>query len=197
MVELAGELWAPLSLIGQLGGTVSGIVVIMPDRSRLLLNDGPVSQPAPAAADPAPAHVVRVPQANGTVPLANGVQALRLHALGQSVLLADLGLLALAYPDQRVAFDSFNAGLSGYRPLYFVLSAGVAGPAHLEFNLDQGSLSTRLAPEDGVVILQGDPREVGPGQPLSGILLLPLATNLRAPLQVQWLDQTMSMVFRR
>src|SRR5690554_749106 len=34
--EDRGALWAPLSLLTQLGGTVSGRVVVLPDRTRLL-----------------------------------------------------------------------------------------------------------------------------------------------------------------
>src|SRR5690554_3754679 len=52
VLDLSGELWAPLSLLEQLGGTVSGIVVIMPDRTRLLLAAAP-AEPAAAAPEPA------------------------------------------------------------------------------------------------------------------------------------------------
>ncbi len=195
VLELAGEVWAPLSMLEQLGGTVSGIVVIMPDRTRLLLADA-TAEPPTLPQEPA---AIAPPRAAGsaTVELANGVRALRLQAQGQSMLLVDLGLLALAYPERRPELDSFNAELGGYRPLYFVLGASTPGPANLEFRLSQAGMNATLGPDDGVVILQGDPARVGPAAALSGVLLLPPTTNLRLPLQVQWLQQTGALVFRR
>lgn len=192
VTEAGGDLWAPLQLLQDLGATVSGVVLIMPDRTRLLLTDGPAPPQQPASA-PAPV----VPGGSQVIELANGVRALRLTAGGQSVLLVDLGLLGLAYPGRRDDFDSFNASIEGHRPLYFVLSSDQAAAADLSFGIRQSGVNRRLDPADGVVIVQGDAGTVEPGKPLSGVLLLPAATNLRGMVQVEWQQLTADMIFRR
>lgn len=189
-VEDDSRLWVPLTLVEDLGGSVSGIVVILPDRTRLLLTEA-------AGVEVEGPRVPVAPMAAEQVELDNGVLALRLQHQGQSVLLVDAGLLALALPEQRAGIDEFNAGITGYRPLYFVLSSSAETAASLEFTFRQGDSAVVLGPDDGLVVLRGDPASVAPGRPLSGVLLLPVTTNLRVPLQVEWQDRTASMVFRR
>ena len=184
--ESDGGLWLPVSLIAELGGTVSGVVVVMPDRTRLLLGPGAEG----AAQSPATAGVE-------LVPLGGGVEALRLQAGGQSLLLVDLGLLSLAQPAERSRLDGFNAGIDGYRPLYFVLAASEATEPALELTVSQSGVTTRLNRDSGLVLLAGDPASVAPGSPLSGVALLPATTNLFLPLLVQWQEQNAETVFRR
>ena len=191
VTEAGGELWAPLQLLTDVGANISGVVLILPDRTRLVLSGEPAALPALTGPPAAAAGSSQV------IDLDNGVRALRMTAGGQSVLLVDLGLLGLAYPGQRNDFDSFNAGLDGQRPLYFVLSASEPGPAELSFGIRQSGISSRLDPADGVVIVQGDAATLGPGSSLSGVLLLPAATNLRGTVQVEWQQLTTDMIFRR
>lgn len=186
-----GEVWAPLELIQVMGGTVSGVVVVMPDRSRLVLGNGPEPEPDPSAWQPLPAGHGEV------LSLAEGVQALRLTAADQSVLLVDLGLLALAQPDQRAQLDAFNAGLEGFRPVFFTISSTVSSEPVLSFTFSQPGVAATLTAPHGLVILSGDGHGVAPGAPLSGVLLLPEATNLREALQVEWNQLKAQMVFRR
>ena len=190
--EEAGELWAPLELVEAVGGSVSGIVAVMPDRTRLLLEESP--GPGRPAAAP-------VPQAAGgqslTVQLANGVRALQLRTEHGSLLLVDAGLLGLAFPEQRQAFDGFNTGAHGFRPLYFVFTAETetefAGPVRFR----QRGLQETAAFEGDIAVLEGDAATVSPGSPLSGLLLLPVTADLRRPLQVEWAGMSTEFSFRR
>lgn len=193
VTEAGGELWAPLDLLHDLGASISGVVLVLPDRTRLVLAGEAAQEPVPVLGE-RPAAAAGDSQ---VIELANGVLALRMTAGGQSLLLVDLGLLGLAYPERRSDFDSFNAGLEGQRPLYFVLSASEPGLADLSFLIRQPGVNSRLDPADGVVIVQGEPSALGPGSSLSGVLLLPAATNLRGNLQVQWQQVTADMIFRR
>ncbi len=194
-------MWVPLELLTAIGATVSGVVVIMPDRTRMVLSE-PGAMPATAAAEEGlealPAPPPGLPAA-GTeqVDLANGVSALRLSTGSQSVLITDLGLLSLVQPEQRSSFDEFMKELSDYRPLYFVITAATEGSYSTDFRIQQGSLVSELRIGNGVVLLQGDPDMVAPGQPVSGVLLLPQGINLRASVQVQWQQRSAGMIFRR
>lgn len=191
-VQSGGTLWVPLELLDILGATVSGVVVVLPDRTRLLLTEpaqpGAVAAPPPASAPLAASELIE---------LGNGVNALRLNHGSQSLLITDLGLLSLVQPAERSSFDQFMQELSGYRPLYFVLSAATAGTYSAEFTVRQGSLERELSSGAGVVLLRGDTETVAPGRPVSGLILLPETTNLRAPLQVQWQHLSAAMIFRR
>lgn len=193
----ADGLWVPLELLQVIGATVSGVVVIMPDRTRLVLESSAALPAAPEQLPAGAAPALPAAGSSGAIELGAGVRALRFVEGDQSVLLADLGLFGLLQPGRRASFDAFMQELSGYRPLYFVLSASSEGSYSLEFTFVQDSRVTRLGPDDGVVLLQGSGEAVTPGDPVSGIVLLPETTNLRRPLQVQWQQQTASMVFRR
>ncbi len=192
VTDAGGELWAPRELLEEIGASISGVVLVLPDRTRLLLSGETPGVPAPLPALPPPSATAR----SQIIDLANGVKALHLTAGEQSVLLVDLGLLGLAYPGLRSDLDEFNAGLDGQRPLYFVLSASEPAEADLSFGIRQSGVNSRLDPTGGVVIVQGD-AAVAPGSPVSGVLLLPAATNLRGTVQVEWQQLTADMIFRR
>lgn len=192
--EDGGELWAPLGLVPALGGSISGRVVIMPDRSRLLLADAQTGAAAPPLLTedtPGP------PARHAVVELANGVQALQLHGDSGSLLLVDAGLLALAFPDLRRELDVFNADAHGFRPLYFVFAAHeeTAFPAAVTFRQEGLTETAEFSAE--TVVLQGDAAAVEPGGPLSGVLLLPVTADLRRPLRVQWQEVDSEFRFRK
>lgn len=193
VTEAGGELWAPQELLVEIGASVSGVVLVLPDRTRLLLASETPGAATPVPALPPPGATAR----SQIIDLDNGVKALRMTAGEQSVLLVDLGLLGLAYPGLRSDLDAFNAGLDGRRPLYFVLSASEPAEADLSFGVRQSGVNSRLDPMDGVVIVQGDAAAVAPGSSVSGVLLLPAATNLRGTVQVEWQQLTADMIFRR
>lgn len=197
-VHRGETLWAPLELLPALGATISGVVVIMPDRTRLVLTEPGELPPATATPQEAPnLPAVRPASTGGPVELGSGVMGLRLSTDDQSVLITDLGLLSLIQPERRHSFDAFMQELNGYRPLYFVITAAAEGSASMDFRVRQGSSERALRVGDGVVLLQGDPDNVAPGQPVSGVLLLPETVNLRAAVQVQWQQQSSGMIFRR
>ncbi len=185
--EDRGVLWAPLSLLTQLGGTVSGRVVVLPDRTRLLLEEAatPGFIPVPAL----PGAAVR----SENVELGNGVQGIRLFSGNQSLLLVDLGLLSLALPGQRAEFDSIMLGLQGERPLYFVLTSREDAPLDPELSLSQSGVTVRSE----MLAANGSFDSVGPESPVTGIVLLPERFNPRAQLTVQWQGVSATAVLRR
>lgn len=187
--EQDGELWAPLELVDALGGSVSGVVAIMPDRSRLLLSE--LQPPAVAAVTPA------APAGSRSVELGHGVRALQLSVPGRSLLLADAGLLGLALPEQRAALDEFNKAAHGSRPLYFVFAADAESAFDASVRFSQEGLEETASFEGELVVLAGDPAAVGPDSPLSGLLLLPVTADLRRPLRVEWLEAGALFSFRR
>lgn len=196
VTEAAGHVWATMEILDTMGATVSGVVVVLPDRSRLVLTG---NLPAGGAAAASLPPFQRAPADSGSevIELANGVRALRMTQGEYSLLLVDLGLLGLAFPEQRGELDAISAGLAGRRPLYFVLSADSPAPAVLSFSVLQPGMNARLEPPDSVVIVQGSQLELAPGSPVSGVVLLPAATNLRGPLRVEWQQVTAEMIFRR
>ena len=189
---LAGKVWR-IGLMGE-SSSKTNVLICLGALDAVLTDMGALAGP------PAAVAVQSDPQSlagSELVELGNGVSALRFRAGTQSVLITDLGLLALVQPAERSRFDEFMRELSGYRPLYFVLSAAEQGETSLEFTVRQGSMSRKLTEGDGVVLLSGDPATVAPGKPVSGVLLLPGTTNLRAPLQLQWQHLSAGMIFRR
>lgn len=133
------------------------------------------------------------------VSLANGVQALALFGPQEktSLMLADAGLLSLAFPHEREAVDAFMTRVSSGRPLYFVVSA--AEPASWDptvvFRQDGRSFEARYP--ESLSILTGEPGEAAPSESAAGVVLLPLSFNLREPMSVSWEGATATLRFRR
>lgn len=222
--EAGDTLWAPVEVLTLMEATISGQVVIMPDRTRLVLalpaaaadiranpeppdsSPGATAPPADglsgdAGAQPGAGSGPGLPGAGlrdwEPVRLENSVPGLRLYSGSQSLLLLDMGLLGLAFPESRAQFDAFLAQAGTERPLYFVLTSSEHGPWDARFEFSQDGLNTVAEPPYDVVLLEGDLESVGPGATVSGVILLPSATNLRQPLQVEWQQVTAQIVFRR
>jgi hypothetical protein len=177
-----GDWWVSTDLVGLLGGRISGRVLTLPGHARLLL-----------AADPAGSGDA----AGEVLELAGNVSALRLRSGTSSVLLVDLGLLGLVHPGQQQQIDAFLAQLEGERPLYFVVSSLTDAAWEPEFSFRQEGLEFDALHPWHVVLLEGDGQFGAPGQPVSGVILLPAAANLRIPLEVHWQGATGRLAFRR
>lgn len=176
-----GHWWVATELISILGGSINGRALSLPGHARLLLE-----RDANAASG----------SGNDTVLLANNVEALQLQQGPVSVLLADLGLLGLAFPEQQMKIDGFLAAQQGARPLYFVLTSSAASDWDGVFTFQQGTVQFTAGPQQ-LVILEGDPLTVAPQQPVTGVIMLPATLNLRSPLQVSWTETSGSITFRR
>lgn len=180
-----GHWWVSTQLAAVLGGSVSGRTLLLPGRARLLL-DLPGSLGASGASG-AGSQQIRLP---------HNVQALSLTSGEQTLLLVDLGLLGLAYPDQQAEIDAFTVELAGQQALYFVLTSQTENSWEANFILQQGGTLLHLQHPWEVALLDGDEQLVAPARPVSGVMLLPASVNLRAALTVTWQDTAGTTVFR-
>lgn len=137
------------------------------------------------------------------VDLANNVSALALYAPGSagedsiSMLLADVGILSLAFPEQRRDFDSVLNQFDDVRPLFFSVTAIAASPWQSEVTFQQQGRRFIATNPDTLVVLSGDSNRVSPEQPVTGVILLPTAFDLRRPMNVRWQDASTAMQFRQ
>lgn len=137
------------------------------------------------------------------VDLGNSVSALSLYAPGAagedsvSMLLADVGILSLAFPEQRRDFDSILNQFTDARPLFFSITAVAASPWQSEVTFQQQGRRFIARSPDTLVVLSGDNNRVSPQQPVTGVILLPTAFDLRRPMNVRWQDASTAMQFRR
>lgn len=176
-----GHWWVSAQLARVLGGSISGRTLLLPGRARLLL-DLPAAHTSTGGSQ--------------QLSLPNSVQALSLTSGDQTLLLVDLSLLGLAYPDQQVKIDGFIAALGGQHALYFVLTTQTESSWEASFTVEQGGALLELQHPWDVAVLAGNEQLVTPAQPVSGVLLLPPSVNLRAALTVKWQDTAGATAFR-
>lgn len=137
------------------------------------------------------------------VDLGNSVSAVALYAPGGagedsvSILLADMGMLSLAFPEQRREFDGILNQFTDARPLFFSVTAVAASPWQSEVTFQQQGRRFIATNPDTLVILSGDSNRVSPEQPVTGVILLPTAFDLRRPMNVRWQDASTAMQFRQ
>ena len=137
------------------------------------------------------------------VDLGNNVAALALYAPGGagadslSMLLADIGILSLAFPEQRREFDGVLNQFTDARPLFFSVTAVAASAWQSEVTFQQQGRRFIATNPDTLVILSGDGNRVSPEQPVTGVILLPTSFDLRRPMNVRWQDASTAMQFRQ
>jgi hypothetical protein len=137
------------------------------------------------------------------IDLGHQVPALRYYASGSagpetvSLLLVDLGLLALAFPEQQQQLDAFMSDVDMDRPLYFVVTGIQEGEWETSFVFQQGDEALEVRYPFRVRLLEGEAGQVGPDRPVSGLILLPGEFNLRAPMRVTWSGVSAEVTFRR
>ena len=190
VVRRDGVWYAPGELFTLFGVQLVGETLVLPDGRRLGLEFPP-----------------ELPAARGkdfeTVSLGNQVDALALYASGSagadtvSMLLVDVGLLGLAFPETRPYVDAFMSDLKSGRPLYFVVTAAGESPWETAVRFRQGGATFEALYPDGLGVLEGEAGSVGPEKPVSGVVLLPDAFNLREPVTVEWMDASATFRFRR
>lgn len=135
--------------------------------------------------------------------LGNGVYGLSLFASGSagsdtlSMLLADVGLLSLAFPERQREFDGVLGQFEDARPLFFSVTAVTSNTWTGDVTFQQQGRRFIAQPPYGLVVLSGDSRRVSPQEPVSGVILLPTSFNLRTPMSVSWSGVSASVQFRR
>ena len=107
------------------------------------------------------------------VPLGPGIEALRLFAAGAgaahdvSLLAVDLGLLALAFPEQQSALDAVLRELRAEKALFLAVTAPAEAAWQPAIYVEQDGRETLLAAPFSVQVLAGDPARVAPERPSS------------------------------
>ena len=190
VVRRDGVWYAPEELFTLFGARLSGETLVLPD-GRLLGLRFPPELPAARGKD------------FETVALGNQVDALALYAGGSagadslSMMLVDVGLLGLAFPEIQGALDAFMGDLKSGRPLYFVVTAVGESPWETAVRFRQGGKTFEALYPDGLNVLEGEAGSAAPEEPVSGVLLLPDAFNLREPVTVEWMGAAATFRFRR
>lgn len=191
-VEFTADGWfVPADVLDFLGIVVEDDALLLPDGRRL------------AIAFPVAATTLGAAAGVEHEDLGNGVIGLRFFVAGPagphdlSLLVIDLGLLPLAFPEQRRALDAVLAELERDRPLYFVVTSLSANRWEPIFVLEQGERTFEARHPFRVRILDGDPANVSPDSPVVGVILLPEAFRLDAPLGITWGGVASEITFRR
>lgn len=187
--RLEGEWWLPVDVLSYLG---------------LWLNDGVAEGPDGLALRLVfPASPQYAGHDGELVDLGSGVPGLRMFSVGsagpatQSLLLADAGLLGLAFPGQQQQFDDLVARSGRDRPLLLVVTAVSEGAWDTVIEFSQGALSTEARYPFRLRLLQGEAAIVGPNSPVLGVVLLPEGFSLREPIRVRWGEARATVTFRR
>ena len=187
---LEDDVWyVPEDLLEVLGVRILADVALLPDGR---------SWPLRFAAD--------APLGDGSyevLELAPAVPALRIYAdvepgdQALSLLAVDLGMLALAFPEQRAAFDAELRGLGGEKALFLAVSSLVPTAFEPVIAVRQGGVEVLLRPPLELQVLDGDPADVGPGSPVAAAAFIPAGFDLRQPLSVRFRGVSGSITLRR
>lgn len=185
-----GGWYLPEDLVGVLGVRV--------DADRVLLPDGGVrALVLPRPAPPGPSGRSEL------VELGPAVEALRLYAdapAGRdtvSMLALDLGLVALAFPEQREALDPLLRDLAADKVLLLIVTSLERAAWDPAVYVAQDGVELLLRAPLAVQVLEGDPEAVTPGAPVVAVAFLPTTFDLRRPLQIRWAGASGSLTLRR
>jgi len=180
--------FVPEDLLGVLGARVDGAVLRLPGGGTR-----PLVLPRAAVAA----------AASELVPLGPGIEALRLFVDGAggeasvSMLVVDLGLLALAFPEQQGALDAVLRDLRAEKVLFLTVTATAEAAWQPAIYVVQDGRETLLAEPFAVQVLAGDPARVAPGEPVVAVAFLPDGIDLRRPLTVRWAGVSGTWTLRR
>lgn len=184
-----GRWFLPEDLLGVVGARVEHGALHLPDGGVRAL-----ALPPPAAA---------VADRSELVPLGPGVEALRLFAASAdgeaavSLLAVDLGLLALAFPEQQAALDAVLRDLRAEKALFLVVTAVAEAAWQPAVYVVQDGRETLLSAPFSVQVLAGDPERVAPDAPVAAVAFLPPDVDLRRPLTLRWAGASGTWTLRR
>ncbi len=186
--RIDGRWFLPEDLLGVLGARVDGSSLRLPNGSTREL-----VRPRTAAAE----------GASEVVLLGPGIEALRLFVDGVggeasvSLLAVDLGLLALAFPEQQSALDAVLRDLRAEKALFLTVTAITEAAWQPAIYVVQDGRETLLTEPFSVQVLAGDPARVAPGAPVVAVAFLPADFDLRQPLTVRWAGVSGTWTLRR
>ncbi len=189
VLKLEGVWFAPEELFG----------LLMLERQGNSLRSGNIilnlSFPSSSISQDAGSFVIR--DLGNNVPALNFYQTLDTIEDNLSVLLIDLGLLPLVFPEQQRELDTIITRFSQGKPLYIIVSSISAVSWDAQFRFEQASRSLVYRYPNNISILRGDPARVTPDNPVIAIVVLPDEINLRSSLQVTWSNSSAIIQFRR
>src|SRR5690606_24279998 len=105
---------------------------------------------------------------------------------GKSLLLLDLDLAPLAYPEVTAEVDAAVAEAGSDHALLLVVSALSEQEWSSSLVFEQGSRKIEVRHPYRLRVYQGDPGTVGPGAEVAAVVLLPASFSLYQPLSVTW-----------
>ncbi len=189
-LRVNGAWYLPEDLVQVLGVRLEGDEALLPDGRRRSLAFPP--PPAPTRSGVAE-----------LLDLAPAVPALRLYAGSPagahavSLLAVDLGMLALAFPEQQAVLDAQLRALAGEKALYLAVSS--LGPSAWDpaLYVRQDGLEVLLEAPLDVQVLDGDPTDVRPGKPVAAVAFLPAGFDLRRPITLRWAGASGTITLRR
>jgi hypothetical protein len=184
-----GTWYLPEDLIGVLGVRLVADAAVLPDERRVALTL-PAPPPPPVGAV---AELITLPPA---------VPALRLYASSPagahavSMLAVDLGMLALAFPEQQIALDASLRELGGEKALFLAVTS--LGPSVWEpaLYVRQDGVELLLAAPLDVQVLEGGPGDLRPGAPVAAVAFLPAGFDLRRPITLRWAGASGTLTMR-
>lgn len=187
----SGDDWyLPEDLLQVLGVTLLGDEALLPDGRRRALR----FPPPPPVEEGAVAELLE---------LAPAVPALRLYAASPagdhavSLLAVDLGMLALAFPEQQAALDANLREHVGTKALYLAVSSLGRSAWDPALYVRQDGVEVLLTAPLDVQVLAGDPSDVRPGAPVAAVAFLPAGFDLRRPITIRWAGASGTLTLRR
>jgi hypothetical protein len=131
-------------------------------------------------------------------PVSLGAAAgVRFFSGDQSLLLLDLDLLPLAYPEATAAVDEAAARAGSDNALLLVASALVTGELDTELTFSQDGRELAVRAPYRVHVFRGDPAALAPGAEVVAVVLLPQTFSLYRPLTVSWAGVEATVTLRR
>lgn len=127
-----------------------------------------------------------------------GAPALRFFSPpGKSLLLLDLDLAPLAFPEATAAVDAAVARAGSDHALLVVVSALSEQDWSSSLQFEQAGRGLEVRHPYRLRVYQGEPDTVGPGAEVAAIVLLPASFSLYQPLSVSWEGIDATVTFRR
>lgn len=131
-------------------------------------------------------------------PVALGAAAgVRFFVGDQSLLLLDLDLLPLAYPDAMAAVDEAAERAGSDHALLLVATSLVEGELDTALTFAQGERELVVRSPYRVHVFRGDPAALAPGREVVAVVLLPATFSLYRPLAVSWAGVEATVTLRR
>jgi hypothetical protein len=184
----------PLDAVQLLGVTATAlgdqVYLQFPDGTLLAVmfgSDGTSDQPASADE----------PGGSSELSAVAGVPALRFFLDDElSMVLLDLDLAPLAYPELTTVIDAAAARAGGDQALLALVTSlsQREWPTSLVFEQDDLSIEVRSPYRFHLYL--GDDSSVSPEAPVAGVVLLPPAFSLYRPIMVSWAGLTATVTFR-